>query len=371
MRFCLVSTQTTWGGGEALAWSVAQELQRTGHDVTWVARADGALAARIRQQRATAVYLRQRKGRSPSDVIATVRAIRAWSPDVIIANDTHAVPLMGAACWFSGTSVPLRLAYKHTVFPIRSRLKYLLCSDIVVGVSAAVTHVIEHARVPASRTAMIYGACDVPATCHPDRASVFQEFALPESATLLVAVGSLLECKGHIDLIQAVAELQTTHANVHLLIAGEGPERERLAAHIASCGLTERVRLAGFRDDACRLLASADLVVHPSHTEGLSLVLIQAQLLRKPIVATAVGGAAEVLNANDPHACTAWLAEPGNAADLAHQIQRALDHTAAPSPTFDERLTLSATRMRDTFSVHSATQQLVQLVQSRRHAGER
>lgn len=369
MRFCLVSTQSNWGGGEALVWSIGQELQSLGHQVAWMAREDGGLADRIRKHRATALHFHRGKGRSPADWWATVSAIRQWSPDVMIANDTHAVHLVGSACWFCRQPTPLRLAYKHTIFPLRSRLKYLVLTDRIVCVSAAAQQVVERGGVPSSRTAVIYGGCDLPPRIPGAREEVFNELKLPATTKLLVSVGNLLECKGHVDLIEAVAQLLPTHPDLVLLIAGEGAERQRLLKRIENCGLTRHARLLGYRDDVARLIAAADLVVHPSHSEGLSLVLIQAQMLAKPIVATAVGGTVEVLAANDPQACTAWLAEPQNPGNLAHQIGLALKSLQSSQVGFEQQLQATADRMVKTFGLRSNTQQLVELVQHSRAYG--
>ncbi len=76
--------------------------------------------------------------------------------------------------------------------------------------------------------------------------------------------------------------------NAHLAIAGEGALRTKLEETIRENNLASRVHLLGFRQDADRWLSAASVVIHPSLQEGLSLVLIQAQMLRKIIVSTAL-----------------------------------------------------------------------------------
>jgi glycosyltransferase involved in cell wall biosynthesis len=275
------------------------------------------------------------------------------------------VLLMGAACAFVREGAPLRVAYKHTDFPLHSRWKYLSCTDMIVCVSHAAAAAIGRAGIPASRYTVVHGASAIPDVRETARDDVRAEFRLSSSTRLLVAVANLRAPKGHADLVHALPHLVTTHRDWFLVIAGDGPERDRLTRLIAEHGIGGQVHLAGFRTDADQLLAAADLVVHPSRDEGLGLVLIQAQLLRKPVVATAVGGAAEVLDAGDPASCTAWIATPEDPADLARQIRSALDTIAAPPPDFAQRLDATAARMTGSFGMRMAAERLVALVAAR------
>ncbi len=361
MRFCLVSTQPNWGGGEALLWMIGQELQSLGHQVGWMASLSSGLNERLEQSNAEILCLHKGRGHSLSQWWKTVRALRAWGPDVLITNDTHAVHLAGSAAWFCRSPRPMRIAYKHTIFPMRSRLKYRWLSDKIVCVSQAAQQVVIDGGVPENLTAVIYGGCRPTPHDANARAWAEAEFGLTQSDQLLVCVGNLLACKGHLDLVDAVSLLVRNNHRVQLLIAGEGTEREKLAHRVAEKQLGGHIRLLGYRNDADRLLDAADLVVHPSLSEGLSLVLIQSQMLAKPIVATAVGGTTEVLGVNKPNGCTAWLAEPGNSTDLAKQIKAACEAVATARGEFDVRLARTAERTLAQFDLRVNAQKLVEL----------
>jgi glycosyltransferase involved in cell wall biosynthesis len=244
---------------------------------------------------------------------------------------------------------------------MRSRLKYRWLSDKIVCVSRAAQQVVEKGGVPSARTAVIYGGCH-PAPHEPSaRAWANAEFGLSKEDRLLVCVGNLLACKGHTDLIDAMSALVRDNPAAQLLIAGEGTERGQLEKRIAEKQLGGHIRLLGYRSDADRLLDAADLVVHPSLSEGLSLVLIQSQMLAKPIVATAVGGTTEVLGADDPSQCTAWLAEPGNGPNLAKQITTALGVIEVDRGELTAKLARTAERTRAQFGLRVNAQRLVEL----------
>lgn len=361
MRFCLVSTQHQWGGGEALLASMGRQWLRAGHSLSCVVRRGSEIERQAVACGITILHATQDRGTNLSDWRAIRRVLRNWSPDAIVLNDSHAVPLVGSAALFCRRPRPLRLAYKHTVFRLHSGLKYRLLSDKLVCVSQAALQVALEGGVLQRHAEMIYGGCQ-PLHADPTaRDKVRAELELAPEQRLLVCVGNLLECKGHRELVQAMASLSARRGDLVAVIAGEGEQRPDLEALIAAHGLSRQVRLLGYRHDVQNLLDAADLVVHPSHSEGLSLVLIQAQMLGKPIVATAVGGTREVLAADSPE-CTSWLALPGDAQSLANCISQALAVSASANSEFREQLLATSARTHRQFSVATTARKWIELV---------
>lgn len=361
MRFCLVSTQEHWGGGESLLASIGSQWIRAGHSVSCIVRHNCEVERHALEHGATILHATQKRGSNISDWWAIRRVLREWSPDVVVLNDSHAVPLVGSAALFCRQPRPLRLAFKHTVFRLNSALKYRLLSDKMVCVSQAAWRVACDGGLPVGHVEMIHGGCQPLASEPGAREEVRAELQLAPTQRLLVCVGNLLECKGHGDLIEAMALLRSTYPELVAVIAGQGGEQERLENLIASRGLGSKVRLLGYRHDAQLLLDAADVVVHPSHAEGLSLVLIQAQMLGKPIVATAVGGAQEVLAAGTG-ACSSWIAEPSNPASLAERCIEALTAISDSNPALEQKLQATAARTREQFSVAITAHKWIDLI---------
>ena len=112
--------------------------------------------------------------------------------------------------------------------------------------------------------------------------------------------------------------LPQTGRRVQIVIAGEGPERDRLEQLASHLGVTDRVRFLGFRKDVGDLLAACDLVVLPSLREGLSIALLEAMAAGKPIIASSIGSQREVAS----HADMARLVRPADARALSEAIVR-------------------------------------------------
>lgn len=147
--------------------------------------------------------------------------------------------------------------------------------------------------MPPERIDCIVTGVDLARFAPRDRSEAKQ--ALGIAGPLVASVGALIPLKGHDLLIDAVATLPS----VHLAIAGQGPERERLAARIAALGLGDRVHLLGAipPERIAGLLAAADVMALASASEGLANAWLEALASGTPIVIPDVGGARQVVTA--------------------------------------------------------------------------
>ena len=169
--------------------------------------------------------------------------------------------------------------------------------------------------------------------------------ALEPGERIIVAIGRLSPEKGHMDLLQAAAEIAKSGAELRfcLVIAGDGPERGRLEE--AAKKLGQRVVMMGHMQDVRALYAIADVFVLPSHSEGSSNVLLEAMAAGIPIVATSVGGVPETV-ANE---ASALICEPRQPTALATQIIRLLKDGALASRLRSEALAQAAARTPEAY----------------------
>jgi glycosyltransferase involved in cell wall biosynthesis len=119
-----------------------------------------------------------------------------------------------------------------------------------------------------------------------------ESLGVPASVPLLLALGRLHRNKAFDVLICALRHLP----EVHLVIAGEGPERVALQRLALSEGVAERVHMPGWASDVSRLLATCDVLVCPSRHEPLGNVVIEGWSARRPVVATRAAGPSELIS---------------------------------------------------------------------------
>ncbi|MGI9026211.1 MAG: TIGR03088 family PEP-CTERM/XrtA system glycosyltransferase [Burkholderiaceae bacterium] len=95
--------------------------------------------------------------------------------------------------------------------------------------------------------------------------------------------------------VRACRRAPEAAARMRLVIAGDGPDRGALEQQVAASGMSGRIWMTGARDDVPALLAGLDLFVLPSLAEGISNTILEAMACGVPVVATRVGGNAELV----------------------------------------------------------------------------
>jgi glycosyltransferase involved in cell wall biosynthesis len=185
---------------------------------------------------------------------------------------------------------------------------------------------VEVEGVPAAKVSLIpYGqvAERFEAIRREDPAPARREFG--DASPLLVCVCRLHPEKGHRYLFEAFAGLRRAFPGAVLALVGTGPHRETLVGLARSLGIDGSVRFLGWRDDALRLMACADLVVHPSLHEALPSAVIEAVMLARPVVATDVSGVRDVLGENSEYG---FVVPPADSAALERAMAEALGDLA-------------------------------------------
>ena len=138
---------------------------------------------------------------------------------------------------------------------------------------------------------------------------------------VLLNVGRLSAEKGQDLLLRALARLAPDYPGLKLRFAGIGPLEGDLRELAAALGIAGRVSFLGYVTDMPALYGECDLLVQSSLTEGMPNVILEAAYLRMPMVATAVGGTAEVVR--DGH--SARLIRPGSVDEIAAGIRAFLE----------------------------------------------
>jgi glycosyltransferase involved in cell wall biosynthesis len=164
----------------------------------------------------------------------------------------------------------------------------------LVAVSASLKQVLIGLGAPNTKVTVLRNGVET-SLFRPPADRLAARAALGLTGPALISVGGLIERKGHHRTIEAMHRLP----GFTLLIAGEGPERERLSGLIARFGLGDRVRLLGPRPHAELpvLYGAADASVLASSREGWANVLLESMACGTPVVAADIWGNPEVVRA--------------------------------------------------------------------------
>lgn len=319
LRVLQVDSGREWRGGQNQVRLLCRELARTpGVAVRLVTQQHSELARRAAAAGVPVTPLAWALNLDPRAWWGLRRSIRAMRPHLIHAHDSPALTLSRAALW-GLRPVPI-VATRRVDFHVTGRSAWHR-ADRLIAISDAVRRVLVADGFAPDQVAVVPDGID-PDEVRTDAThplDIRRRLGLPAGARLAVNVAALVEHKDQDTLVRAAQAARTRRADLHWVIAGEGPLRGSLQAQIERLGLRDRVHMVGYIEEANTLIAEADVFVLSSREEGMGSVILNALALAKPVVATNAGGIPEILPADA-------LVPVGDAAALAAQVTAALDH---------------------------------------------
>jgi glycosyltransferase involved in cell wall biosynthesis len=353
------------GGAQEVVRTLATHLRASGWESVVITFRDGPLREALEADGVTVEILpHRRRGllRNPPGALGELMRIRGALIDAIrrhrpLVIQTHLLRSLDFLAWSVAGTPPLRglvwtihnanvelradqlpehrwslrakrFAYR-TLYRAGSRR-----GATFVAVSAAVADSIARRfGVRRDRIVTIPNGIDVDRyPTDAGRDEVRASIGIGPTDTAVISVAKLYPQKGHLVLVDAMRGVMAARDNVHLVLAGDGPERSAVEDTVLATGLSKRIHVLGERGDVGALLAASDVFVLASLWEGLPVALLEAMASRLPVVATAVAGSSQVIE----HRVSGILVPPGDPEALARAIEEVCDH-----PELAERLSLA------------------------------
>jgi glycosyltransferase involved in cell wall biosynthesis len=140
--------------------------------------------------------------------------------------------------------------------------------------------------------------------------------------------------KGVDVLVRALPAILKEFPGLRCVVAGEGPERQRLLDLAAEIGVGGALELPGFCSDTSAFVASCSVMIHPSRIDGTPMAVLEAMAAHKTIVASAVGGIPSMLR----QGAAGLLVPPEDPVRLAHDVLRVLHDPSLAQQLADEAL---------------------------------
>jgi glycosyltransferase involved in cell wall biosynthesis len=183
-----------------------------------------------------------------------------------------------------------------------------------------------------------------------DFASLRSELGIPGDAIIVGTVAVFRRQKALHDWLEAASILHDIRPDIHFILVGDGPLRIELIDQAKSHGISKVVHFTGMKDDVRPYLRLMDVFMISSIFEGLPLALLEAMAMRCAVVATSVGGIAEVIQ----HGENGYLIEAGEPESLARRVLSLVD-----APEVSRRIGFTARKtIEEGFSLRRMTGQL-------------
>jgi glycosyltransferase involved in cell wall biosynthesis len=343
------------GGVERGAVEIAQVIAETGaHSL--VASAGGPLVQSI--ERAGGIHVTLPLAtKSPLGIWHNVAALEALirAEKISLVHARSRAPAWSAWLACRRTGVPFVTTYHGAYgeeFPLKRRYNSVMARGcIVIAASQYIADLVMRQHgVPAERIRVIPRGVDPaqfdPAAIDGGRIARLREaWRLPVGTRTVMLPGRLTGWKGQAVLLDAMARLDRRDVVAVLVGSHQGRHRyaRQLEQQARQLGIADSLRLVGQCDDMPAALCLADVVVHAStQPEAFGRVVIEAQAMARPVVASDLGGPVETVR----HGETGWRVAPGDPDALAAAMTMALDLDPQVRQALGERARASVPTVR-------------------------
>ena len=326
-----------WGGQAARVFVLCRGLKEKGVDVTVAAPRGSVLVRKCAEAGIrTLDNVRFSKGFRPVDFLHDVRSLRRFiltnQPDILHTHGSQDTWSGAVAAFCVSNAVrPAVVRTRHNTFPVAysllNRFLYRWFIDHLIIVSDSVRErygrFLENGVILPEQVSTVHSCIEVE-RFEPDKvgkAKARETLGLSSEGPVVAVAARLAREKGHRFLLEAMASVKEKFADIVLLVAGEGNQEGVLRSQVKELGLSGNVRFLGFCDDVVPVFAAADVAVLPSiDCDASSASIKEAMAMRVPVVATNIGGAAEIIE----DGVTGLIVPPQDAQALADAITRLL-----------------------------------------------
>ncbi len=324
MNILHINTECGWRGGEVQMMCLMDGLRRKNHNNVVSAQPNSVLVRKCINNNLRVCPVVMRGELDLGAIGAICRTITDERIDIIHAHTSHAHTIGAIAAKIKKIPfvVTRRVDFK-VACNIFSNIKYNYLTNKIIAISNAIKSILIEAGVPQDKIDVVYSGIDTEKFDSISNTQyLYEEFNLSKYSPIIGTIAHLTDHKGHKYLLNAVPEVLKIFPNVVFLIIGEGELEEALKKQVKELDITKNVIFTGFRKDIGELLSTMDLFVLPSHLEGLCTSLMDAMLMKLPIVATTAGGIPEVVVDKE----TGILVSPKDSKGLADSIIQLLSN---------------------------------------------
>ncbi len=296
LTICHVDAERKFSGGEVQVFLLMHGLRERGHRSILIAPAGSAAALRARRDGFDVREVGMRSDLDFVSVLRCTRILREIQADLLHAHTARAAWIGGLAARRAELpAIVTRRMDRQVRSGWRTRLVYERLTRGVAAISESVADALLAGGVPRERICVIHSSIDPAAyLATRTRAEVRAELGVSETDVVVLTLGALVARKGLDVLFEALELLATRGLRPAVWIAGDGEERAALGDLARRRALTG-LKFLGRREDVADLLHAADVFAMPSRREGLGVAALEAMAASCPVVASAVGGLAEVV----------------------------------------------------------------------------
>ena len=321
-----IATALSWRGGEQQAAYLLEEL--VGEVEAVMLCSEGSKMAEFCDENGFTYVTHKKKNSLDLGYAKKIKAMcKEKQIDLIHVHDAHAHTFSILAASVFGNKTPILLS-RRVDFPIKenlfSKYKYNLSAiKKILCVSETIKRITAAGINDRSKLETVYSGIDLTKFKLASE-KLRKELKVDANSFLIGNTSALADHKDYFTFIDVAERIIKQHNYCHFVVMGDGPMKSEIESYAASKKLNGKFTFTGFRNDIAEVLAELDLFLITSKTEGLGTSILDAFACKVPVVGTAGGGIAELIE----NETTGLLCEVKNIEQLTLAVERMMQDEA-------------------------------------------
>lgn len=288
------------GGAERILFSMLNKMDKARYLPVVCCLYGGELVDKIKELNIRVVDLKARTKLDVSVFFKLYYLLKKEKPDIVHTHLFHANLIGRLVAKLAGTKIIVSTqhysaSYYGRIGILSDRFTAFLTDQIIAVSEAAKRFCVEEEGIPKRKIKVIYNGIDLDVIDGEKSGHELRRRLSLGQGPIIGCLGRFVEVKGYKYLFYAASDIVKHYPAAKFIILGHGPLKHELMELVNKLGLSNQVIFIDSDTEANAFLSILDIYVLPSLSEGLSVALLEAMAMSKPVVVTKVGGNPEVV----------------------------------------------------------------------------
>ena len=268
-------------------------------------------------------------------VIQLRKILKKIKPDIVYMNSSMAGAVGRIALLFNTKTKTIYNAHgwyfnarisnkKKKFYAIIEKILAIKATKIINISKAEYESALQYKIAPKRKMCLIENAIDFDKFKNSEqyRKQTRKEYNIAENEIVIGVVGRLSEQKDPMTSLKTFELLSKKYKNLKLMYVGDGDLEQEIKQYAMKKRLLDKIIITGWVNNVEKYIPAFDIAILPSKWEGFGLVIVEYMACKKPIVASRIGGIADIIKSEQ----NGFLATIGNAEEFAKYIEKYIEN---------------------------------------------
>ena len=303
MNILHVISGDLWAGAEVQVFSLIRELSRIPTiNQNVIIFNDGILRNKLLQEGISVTLVEEAKFTILGMIVRCWKIMNGLSQNIVHVHGFKENFIGGFVARIVNANAIVRTHHGKGIIGLARRYDFIehindfLLTDFIIAVSFDLKEILEKNGISSHKISVVHNGIMPDAQVNSAPIQVLkQKIGIEDDEFVIGAIGRLVAVKDYKTFIAGAKIILEVHQKTKFIVVGDGPLQNDLEAQAIKLNIIDKIKFLGFQEDVMGIIQTFDIFAMTSLHEGIPMALLEAMSMKKPIVATNVGGIPEII----------------------------------------------------------------------------